>query len=98
MREYARRVVEAMVANGCSLESIDHFIESRSHLSEEERSVMWLFAWSKSARENRRRRVAELIEGERHLAGRAGANGRLYQPGAFEFVGGRNQFGPGVGD
>jgi hypothetical protein len=86
-----------MVANGCSLESIDYFIESRTQLSEEERSALWLLAWSKSGREERRQRVAELIEGERHLAGRAGADGRVDQPGADEPVGDRNEFGPGVG-
>jgi len=31
MREYPLRVVEAMVANGCSLKSIDYFIEGRAH-------------------------------------------------------------------
>jgi hypothetical protein len=80
MREYPRRAVEAMVATGSSLESIDYFIESRTQLSEEERSVMWLLAWSRSGRENRRQRVAELIGGERHLAGRAGASGGVDQP------------------
>jgi len=97
MREYPLRVVEAMVANGCSLKSIDYFIEGRAHLSEEDRSALWLLAWSDSGHENRRQRVAELIEGERHLAGRVGANGRVDRYEADESVDGRNQFGLGVG-
>jgi hypothetical protein len=54
MREYPLLMVEAMAANGCSLESIEDFIEGRTHLSKEERSALWLLAWTEIRRENRR--------------------------------------------
>ena len=95
MREHPLQMVEAMLANGCSLKSIDYFLEGRTHLSEEDRSVLWLLAWS--ARGNRRQRVADVIEGERHLAGRVGVSDRVDRSGANESVGGRNRFGLGVG-
>ena len=85
MREYPLRLVGAMVAHGLGLESIEGFIEGETHLSEEIRSALWLFAWSETRREHRRQRVAELMEGKRQFAGRLIANGR-------------NQFGLGIGD
>jgi hypothetical protein len=97
MREYPLLMVEAMAANGCSLESIEDFIEGRTHLSEEERSALWLLAWTEIRRENRRQRVAESIGGERQLAGRVDANGRVDCSGAEESVAGRHQFGLGIG-
>lgn len=69
MREYPLRVVEAMVANGSSLSSIDRFSQGGTRRSAEERPALWLAAWSERGRENRLQRVAELMGGERHLAG-----------------------------
>jgi hypothetical protein len=98
MREYPLRVLEARVTKSCSLHSIDYFIEGRAHVSERERHPPWLSAWSESARENRLRRVAELIEGERHLAGRVDANARFDPNGADdESVGEHNHLELGVG-
>jgi hypothetical protein len=95
MREYSPRVVKVRVTNGCSLTSIDDYIEGRTHLSEEEEGYApSLLARSKSARENRLHRVAELIEGERHLAGRVDA--RVDRHGAYESAGERNQTELGV--
>lgn len=54
MREYSLQMVEAMAANGCSLESIEDFIDGRTDLSEDERSALWLLAWTEIRRENRR--------------------------------------------
>ena len=68
MHNYLLRVVEAMVASGQSLEAIEDFIENGTHLSEEIRSALWLFAWTGTARENRPHRVGEAIVGERQLA------------------------------
>jgi hypothetical protein len=80
------------------LKSVDQFIEDKTPLSEEERSAVWLLARSsESGRENRLQRVAELIEGGRQLAGRVRADARVDRYGADESVGGRNQFGLGVG-
>jgi len=73
VREYPLRVVEAMLANGCNLGSIEDFLEGRTDLSEENRSRLWLIAWSETSRENRRQRAGVLIEGERQLVGRVGA-------------------------
>ncbi|MGZ6574978.1 MAG: hypothetical protein ACXVHJ_28600 [Solirubrobacteraceae bacterium] len=99
MREYTLRVVGAMVANGLSLESIEGFIEGETHVSEEVRSALWLLAWSETSRENRRQRVAELMEGERHFAGRLSVGGgRVDCFRADESVAGRNQLGLGIGD
>jgi hypothetical protein len=70
-------VVEAMIADGQSLESIEGFIEDRAHLSGEARFALRLLAWTETDRENRRQRVAELIEGERQLAGRVNAQHRV---------------------
>jgi hypothetical protein len=98
MREYPLRVVGAMVVNGQSLESIEGFIEGRTDLSEEVRSALWLLAWSEARREDRRQRVAELMEGERQFAGRLSASGRVDCSWAKESVAGRNQFGLGIGD
>ena len=75
MRTYPSRAVEAMVATGSSWESIEDFIETRTHLSEDARSALWLVAWSETSRENRRQRVAQLMAGERQLAGRVRDNG-----------------------
>jgi len=97
MREYPLDAVEAMVANGCSLGSIEDFIEDRTHLSEEVRSALWLVAWIETGREHRRRRVAELIEGSRQLAGRVGARRRVECSWADESVARRNEFGLGIG-
>jgi len=77
MRTYAWRVLDAMVGNGCSWDSTGDFLEDRSRLSEEVRSTLWVLAWRESSRENRRQRVAQLMEGERQLAGRVSANRRL---------------------
>ena len=38
MRKYPLGAVEAMVANGCSLGSIEDFIEERTHLSDQRRT------------------------------------------------------------
>ena len=66
MFNYPLRVVEGMVADGRSLKSIEDFIEDRTHhLSEEARSALWLLAWSETNRENRPRRVGELMRAER---------------------------------
>jgi hypothetical protein len=70
MHGHPRREVEAMIASGRSLEAIEDFIENGTHLSEESRSALWLFAWTETARENRPHRVSEAIEGERQLADR----------------------------
>jgi hypothetical protein len=70
MHNYPLRVVEAMIASGRSLEAIEDFIENGTHLSEEIRSALWLFAWTETARENRPHRVSDAIEGEHQLAGR----------------------------
>ena len=86
-----------MVASGQSLESIEGFIESGPHLSEDVRSALWLLAWSETSRENRRQRVAELMAGKRQYAGRLIAGGRV-DCWADESVAGRNQFGLGIGD
>jgi hypothetical protein len=94
MREYPLRVVGAMVASGYS---IDRFIEGRTRLSEVDRSGVWLSAWSESGRENRLQRVAELIDGERHLAGRVGANGGVDRRRADHALAERNEFRLGVG-
>ena len=91
MRTYPLRVVEAMVADGCSLESIEDFIEGRTELSEEVRSALWLLAWSETSGENRRQRVAELMSGERQLAGRVSTNGRVDCSGADESMAGPNE-------
>lgn len=72
-----RRAVETMIASGQSMESIEDFIEGLPHESEETRSALWLLAWTDTRRrESRHHRVAELIEGERQLAGRVNTNGR----------------------
>ena len=98
MREYPLRLVGAMVANGLSLESIEGFIAGETNLSEEVRSALWLLAWSETRSENRRQRVAELMEGERHFAGRLSVGGRVDCFWADDAVAGRNQFGLGIGD
>lgn len=85
-----------MVANGCSLKSIEHFIEDRISLSGDARSALWLLAWTETSRENRRQRVAELMEGTRQLAGRADAS-RVDRSRADESVAGPHPFGLGIG-
>jgi len=97
MREYPLRAVEAMVANGCSLGSIEDFIEDRTHLSEEDRSALWLVAWIETGREHRRQRVAELMEGRRQFAGRLGVRRRVDFSWADESVAWPNEFGLGIG-
>ena len=96
MHEYPLGAVEAMVANGCSLGSIEDFIEERTHLSEEDRSALWLLAWIETGRENRRQRVAELMQGKRQFAGRVGARRRAGCSWADESVAGPpGEFGLG---
>jgi hypothetical protein len=73
MREYPLPSVEPMVANRCSLGSTEDVTEDRTDLSEEVRSAPWLSAWIETSPENRRQRVAELMEGKRQFAGRLGA-------------------------
>ncbi|MBV8430138.1 MAG: hypothetical protein JO244_03185 [Solirubrobacterales bacterium] len=59
------------------MESIEDFIAGLPHQSEETRSALWLLAWTDTdRRESRRLRVAELLQGERQLAGRVNADGR----------------------
>ena len=77
MRSYPSRVVEAFVANDSGRESTEDLIENRTHLTGEGRSALGLLTWSETSRENRRQRVAELMEGERQFAGRLSANGRV---------------------
>jgi hypothetical protein len=98
MREYPLHVVGAMIANGQTLKSIEGFIEGKTQLPEEERSALWLLAWSETRRENRRQRVADLMEGERQIAGRLSASGRVDRAWRDESVAGRNQCGLGIGD
>jgi hypothetical protein len=74
MREDPLRSVEAIVANGSSLWSTEDFIEDRTDLSEVVRSAPWLSAWIETSRENRRQRVAELMEGKRQFAGGLGTS------------------------
>ena len=97
MRTHPLGVLEAMLANGCSLESIEGFIEDRTHLAEEVGSALSMLAWSETKHENRRQRVAELMNGERQLAGRVSANGRVDCSSAEESVAGRHRFGLGIG-
>jgi hypothetical protein len=57
MSNYPLREVEGMVADGQSMESIEDFIEDRTHhLSGEARSALWLMAWIETNRENRPQR------------------------------------------
>jgi hypothetical protein len=97
MREYPLEAVEAMVADGRSLESIEHFIEDRTHLSRDVRSALWLLAWTETSREHRRQRVAELIAGKRQFAGRVGVNRRVDGARTNESVSGPNEIGLGIG-
>ena len=97
MREYPLEAVEAMVADGRSLESIEHFIEDRAHLSRDVRSALWLLAWTETSRERRRQRVAELIAGKRQFAGRVGVNRRVDVARPNESVAGPNEIGLGIG-
>jgi hypothetical protein len=64
-----RRAIRQRVAVGAGVDAIDRAVEdSASHLEEEERSALWLYAWhhARDPREaSRRERVLELIAEER---------------------------------
>lgn len=38
--------IEAMTVEGCDLEAIEVFINSRPEINEEQRSALWLYAWA----------------------------------------------------
>lgn len=38
--------IEAMTVEGCDLDAIEVFINSRSEVNEEQRSALWLYAWA----------------------------------------------------
>jgi hypothetical protein len=52
MYSHPLRRVKAMVADYRTLESIEDFVENETHLSEDDRSALWLLAWIETGRQH----------------------------------------------
>jgi hypothetical protein len=61
--------VEQMVDEDVRLEDIETYIETCVHLPEDTRSALWLFAWTRTDRHQRRRAVGELMARAAHDLG-----------------------------
>ena len=61
--------VERMLDEDVRLEDIEMYIETCVHLPEDTRSALWLVAWTRTNRRERRRAGGQLIAGTEHDLG-----------------------------
>lgn len=61
--------IDSMLRQRAPFEHLESYIECRSDLPPDSKSALWLYAWVETDRTERRRCVAELLEGLAHDLG-----------------------------